>query len=71
MTSAATPRRRTGPTPWAGTRAVVTGGAGVVGAWLCERLLELGAEVVCVDDLSIGRLENLEHLAGEPGLIVI
>ena len=71
MTPDATPRRRTGPRPWPGTRAVVTGGAGFVGSWLCERLLELGAEVVCVDDLCTGSLENLEHLAGESGLTVL
>ncbi len=33
----------------AGLRAVVTGGAGFVGSWVCERLVEAGAEVACVD----------------------
>jgi dTDP-glucose 4,6-dehydratase len=43
-------------------RYVVTGGAGFVGSWLCERLLEDGAEVVCVDSLVTGQLLNIEHL---------
>lgn len=40
-------------------RYVVTGGAGFVGSHLCEALLATGAEVVCVDNLSTGRLSNI------------
>ncbi|MFZ5847277.1 MAG: UDP-glucuronic acid decarboxylase family protein [Actinomycetota bacterium] len=50
-----------------GRRTVVTGGAGFVGSWVCERLLELGAEVVCVDNFATGSAGNVEHLAGRPG----
>lgn len=46
---------------------LVAGGAGFVGSHLCERLLEGGAEVVCVDDLSTGSRANLAHLIGRPG----
>ena len=53
---------------WSGARVVVTGGAGFVGSWTCERLLALGAEVFAVDDLSTGTWENLAHLADAPGL---
>ncbi len=42
-----------------GARAVVTGGAGFVGSHLCDRLCDAGAEVVCVDNLLTGALENL------------
>lgn len=43
-------------------RILVTGGAGFVGSNLCERLLELGHEVVCVDNFFTGRRQNVVHL---------
>ena len=43
---------------------LVTGGAGFIGSHLTERLIELGHEVVVLDDLSTGREENLAHLQG-------
>jgi dTDP-glucose 4,6-dehydratase len=43
-------------------RVVVTGGAGFLGSHLCEALVRRGDSVVCVDDLSTGRLENMLHL---------
>ena len=43
-------------------RAVVTGGAGFVGSHLCEQLVLNGWRVVCVDDLSTGRVSNISHL---------
>ncbi len=49
-------------------RALVTGGAGFIGSHLSERLLALGHEVVIVDDLSSGRLKNLETIKGHPAL---
>jgi dTDP-glucose 4,6-dehydratase len=53
-----------GPGARAVRRAVVTGGAGFVGSWVCERLLDLGVEVVCVDNLVTGSRANLAHLRG-------
>ncbi|MFG3051506.1 NAD-dependent epimerase/dehydratase family protein [Kitasatospora sp. NPDC048239] len=47
-------------------RAVVTGGAGFIGSHLCERLVEQGIAVVCVDDFSTGRRENLAGLIDSP-----
>lgn len=49
-------------------RALVTGGAGFIGSHLAEQLLALGHEVVVVDDLSSGRLKNLETVKDHPGL---
>jgi UDP-glucuronate decarboxylase len=45
---------------------VVAGGAGFLGSHLCDALLAEGAQVVCIDDLSTGRRENLRHLENEP-----
>lgn len=45
-----------------GKRVLVTGGAGFLGSHLCERLLEAGQEVLCVDNLYTGRRENIVHL---------
>ena len=47
-------------------RILVTGGAGFVGSHLCERLLELGHEVLCVDNYFTGRKRNISHLLDNP-----
>ena len=43
-------------------RTLVTGGAGFIGSFLCERLLRDGHEVLCVDNYYTGRRQNIEHL---------
>lgn len=45
---------------------LVTGGAGFIGSHLCERLLDRGEEVVCVDNFFTGRKENIAHLLPNP-----
>jgi len=42
-----------------GKRVLVTGGAGFIGSWLCQRLIEEGYEVTCLDNLSSGNTENI------------
>ena len=48
-------------------RTLITGGAGFLGSHLCDRLLEEGHEVLCMDNLITGDLANIEHLFGHPG----
>ena len=45
-------------------RVLVTGGAGFIGSHLCERLLEQGFEVLCVDNFYTGTRNNVAHLLG-------
>jgi UDP-glucose 4-epimerase len=45
---------------WQGRRVLVTGGAGFIGSNLCDALLAEGAEVTVLDDLSVGKAENLQ-----------
>ncbi|WHT15940.1 SDR family oxidoreductase [Crossiella sp. CA-258035] len=47
-------------------RVVVTGGAGFLGSYVCEELVFSGVSVVCVDDLSTGRLSNVDTVAEHP-----
>ncbi|WP_198383070.1 UDP-glucuronic acid decarboxylase family protein [Roseomonas sp. KE2513] len=47
-------------------RVMVTGGAGFLGSHLCERLLQDGHEVLCVDNFFTGRRANIAHLLGNP-----
>lgn len=44
----------------------MTGGAGFLGSHLCERLLEQGKNVVCVDNYFTGTRDNIDHLIGNP-----
>jgi dTDP-glucose 4,6-dehydratase len=46
-------------------RSVITGGAGFLGSHLCERLLAEGHEVVVLDNLDTGSLQNIEHIRDE------
>ncbi|MEM3737530.1 MAG: UDP-glucuronic acid decarboxylase family protein [Candidatus Bathyarchaeia archaeon] len=50
------------PPDLAGMKILVTGGAGFLGSWLCDLLVEARAEVWCLDNLATGVLENIAHL---------
>ncbi len=49
-----------------GKRILVTGGAGFIGSHLCEKLLEEGNDVVCMDNLFTGQKDNIRHLMDSP-----
>ncbi|MBM4026862.1 MAG: NAD-dependent epimerase/dehydratase family protein [Planctomycetes bacterium] len=49
-------------------KALITGGAGFIGSHLAERLLQSGDEAIVIDDLSTGRLENLQGFRHHPKL---
>jgi len=52
-------------------RVLVTGGAGFLGSHLCERLLEAGHDVLCLDNYYTGSKANIAHLWGNPRFEVL
>jgi UDP-glucuronate decarboxylase len=46
-----------------GKKVLVTGGAGFIGSWLCDVLVDFDADVTALDDLSTGKMENIDHLS--------
>jgi dTDP-glucose 4,6-dehydratase len=52
-------------------RVLITGGAGFIGSHLCERLLDMGNEVICVDNLITGSPDNIAHLFGKKGFLFL
>lgn len=47
-------------------RAVITGGAGFLGSHLCDLLMSKGMEVICIDNLITGDMDNIAHLFKDP-----
>jgi nucleoside-diphosphate-sugar epimerase len=50
---------------------LVTGGAGFIGSHLCDRLVEAGHRVICLDNLCTGRRENIAHLLDRDDFIFL
>src|SRR5437879_5093427 len=55
------------PGPFQGKRALVSGGSGFLGSWICDVLSQIGSKIVYVDNLSTGVSKNVEHLKGTKG----
>jgi UDP-glucuronate decarboxylase len=54
-----------------GQRVLVNGGAGFLGSHLCERLLQSGHGVICLDNFSTGRAVNVQHLQSNPNFELV
>jgi UDP-N-acetylglucosamine/UDP-N-acetylgalactosamine 4-epimerase len=53
------------------SKILITGGAGFIGSNLCEKLLEVGARVVCLDNFATGKKENLAAFIDDPHFTLI
>src|SRR5438093_6402604 len=60
-------RRSIDPNAFRGKSVLVSGGSGFLGSWTCDTLIGLGSRIICVDDLSTGVFENIDHLKGVQG----
>jgi UDP-glucuronate decarboxylase len=52
-------------------RILITGGAGFLGSHLCGRLLQDGAEVICLDNFYTGRKRNIRHMINDPAFTLL
>lgn len=50
---------------------LITGGAGFIGSHLCDKLIDLGGQVICFDNFFTGKKENIAHLEGDPQFIFV
>ena len=52
-------------------RILITGGAGFIGSHLCDRMVEQGHDVICVDNFFTGTKQNVAHLIGNPNFEIL
>ena len=55
------------PRAFQGKSVLVSGGSGFLGSWICDILIGLDSRIICVDNLSTGVFENIDHLMGVQG----
>ena len=65
-----TGNRETARAFFAGKKVIVTGGAGFIGSHICEELVALDADVICLDDFSAGKRQNVEFLTSRGRLTI-
>jgi len=53
--------------PFRGKNVLISGGSGFLGSWICDALNQIASRIICVDNLSTGVFENIEHLKGVKG----
>jgi len=57
-------RKNIGQISFEDQRVLVTGGAGFLGSWMCDTLLNLGAHVTCIDNFASGQMCNIQQMTG-------
>ncbi len=57
-------KRSINPGAFEGKSVLVSGGSGFLGSWICDILSEAGSRIICLDNLSTGVFENVQHLKG-------
>src|SRR3989442_12562754 len=60
-------RRSIDSNAFQGESVLVSGGSGFLGSWICDILIGLNSRIICVDNLSTGVFENIDHLKGVKG----
>src|SRR3989454_5771446 len=55
-------RRAIDPSAFRGKSVIVSGGSGFLGSWICDTLVGLDSRIICLDNLSTGVFENIDHL---------
>jgi UDP-glucuronate decarboxylase len=58
-------KRAIDPRAFQGKSVLVSGGSGFLGSWICDILIGLGSRIICLDNLSTGVAENVDHLKPE------